>query len=241
LIDITAFFFHDGVLYMNTTKNATKISPSMMCADFLHLADDIKIIEESGFDYFHIDIMDGHYVPNLTLGPGYCEKLSLASSLPLDIHLMVEDVDCIVPMFTPFKGSNITFHPEPCRHPLRTIDVIRSSGCRPGIVVDPSQPLEILRHMLPSVDLVMLMTVNPGYSGQKLFPGAMDKIAEFAGYREKMGVDLEIEIDGNVSWENIPGMIDAGADTLVVGTSSMFGRIENRKQDVARLKEMIGR
>ena len=212
-----------------------------MCADFLHLADDIKIIEESGFDYLHIDIMDGHYVPNLTLGPGYCENLASVSSLPLDIHLMVEDVDRFIPMFTPFGGSNITFHPEGCRHPLRTIEAIRTAGCRPGIAVDPAQPLEVLRHMLPAIDFILLMTVNPGYSGGKLVPGAMEKIGEFARYRKDMIVNLEIEIDGNVSWDNIPKMIAAGADTLVVGTSSFFGRKEERRQDAARLMKLIGR
>ncbi|RKX94657.1 MAG: ribulose-phosphate 3-epimerase [Spirochaetes bacterium] len=226
---------------MSNTKRTIKISPSMMCADFLNLAEDIKIIEESGFDYLHIDIMDGHYVPNLTLGPGYCEKLKPVTNLPLDIHLMVEDVDQFIPMFSPFSGSNITFHPECCRHPLRTIEAIRSAGCRPGIAVDPAQPLEVLRHMLPAIDFILLMTVNPGYSGGKLVPGAMNKIQEFAHYRDEMGVDLEIEIDGNVSWDNIPKMINAGADTLVVGTSSLFETKENRRRDAARLLELIGR
>ncbi len=212
----------------------------MMCADFLHLADDVAIIEEFGFDYLHIDIMDGHYVPNLTLGPGFCTNISSVSKLPLDIHLMVENVDSFVPMFIPFKKSNITFHPEASRHPLRTIDAIRAAGCRPGIAVDPAQPIEALRHMLSAVDLVLLMTVNPGYSGQTLVPGAMEKITEFARYRDTNNPSMEIIIDGNVSWENIPKMIHAGAETLVVGTSSLFGKKEERRHDASRLKEMIG-
>ncbi len=226
---------------MSDTNRTIKISPSMMCADFLNLAEDIKIIEESGFDYLHIDIMDGHYVPNLTLGPSYCEKIKPVTNLPLDIHLMVEDVDHFIPMFTPFSGSTITFHPEGCRHPLRSIETIRSAGCRPGIAVDPAQPLEVLRHMLPVIDFILLMTVNPGYSGGKLVPGAIEKISEFARYRDGKGINLEIEIDGNVSWDNIPKMIDAGADTLVVGTSSLFGVKENRQQDADRLLKLIGR
>lgn len=208
-----------------------------MCADFLHLEDDLNVIEESGFDFLHIDIMDGHYVPNLTLGPGFCSVLKKATSLPLDIHLMVEDVDRFVPLFTPFTGSLITFHPEACRHPLRTIDTIRSAGCRPGIAVDPAQPIDVLRHLLNSVDLVLIMTVNPGYSGQKMVPGALEKIAEFADYRRLNNADMDIEIDGNVSWDNIPGMIAAGADILVAGTSSLFGMKEKRREDAARLKK----
>jgi ribulose-phosphate 3-epimerase len=154
---------------------------------------------------------------------------------------MIEPVDPLVSEFAGFENAVVTFHPEASRHPLRTIDAIRHAGARPGIAVDPAQPLEVLKHLLPAVDFVLLMTVNPGYSGQKLVPGALDKIAEFARYRDEKGVPLEIEVDGNVSWENIPKMIDAGADTLVAGTSSLFGKPEERRRDAGRLVRAIGR
>jgi ribulose-phosphate 3-epimerase len=224
---------------MNSKKRKIRISPSMMCADYLHLQDEIDIFEETGIDYLHMDIMDAHYVPNLTLGPGFCRALAKASSLPLDIHLMIENVDAYVPSFTGFADITLSFHPEVCYHPLRTIDLIRRHDARPGIAVDPAQPLEALRHLLPAVDFICMMTVNPGYSGQKLLPGALDKITEFVRYREEQGLDYEIEVDGNVSWEHIPAMISAGAETLVTGTSSIFDGTQSRKENILRLQKII--
>ncbi len=224
----------------SSREKKVRISPSLMCADFLHLQDEIDIFEETGIDYLHMDIMDAHYVPNLTLGPGFCRALAEASSLPLDIHLMIEDVDAYVPAFTGFGDITLSFHPEVCYHPLRTIDLIRSRGARPGIAVDPAQPLETLRHLLPAVDFICIMTVNPGYSGQKLVPGALGKITEFARYREGQDLEYEIEVDGNVSWDNIPAMISAGAETLVTGTSSIFDGKLSRRENILRLQKMIG-
>jgi ribulose-phosphate 3-epimerase len=183
--------------------------------------------------------MDGHYVPNFTLGPGFCTSLAEASSIPLDIHLMIENVDAFVPVFASFPGCVVSFHPEACYHPLRTIAFIRDHGARPGIAVDPALPLSSVKHLLPEVDFICVMAVNPGYSGQTLVPGSIEKIAEFRDHVERAGLDMEIEVDGNVSWENIPKMVRAGADTLVVGTSSVFETGKDRRENILKLKELL--
>jgi ribulose-phosphate 3-epimerase len=211
----------------------------MMCVDFLHLSDELDLIAEMGFDYLHIDIMDGHYVPNFTLGPGFCKALADYSSVPMDIHLMIENVDAYLPAFCEFPGVTVSFHPEAVYHPLRSVQAIRSYGVRAGIAFDPATPVESIRHLLPDVDLVCVMTVNPGYSGQKLVPQTLGKITELRELLEREGLEVEVEVDGNVSWENIPKMVRAGADTLVVGTSALYERNTPRREAAERLKELI--
>ncbi len=230
---------------MSPRGSGVRISPSMMCADFLHLEQDIQVLaaggpDYRGVDYLHVDIMDGSYVPNFTLGPDYCKALARASALPLDIHLMVDSPERHVASFAAFPGAIVSIHPETSRHPLRTLDLIRSHGARAGIAVDPSQPLSSVTEMLPCVSLVCVMTVNPGYAGQKLVPHTLDKVRDLARLVQERGWEIEIEVDGNVSWENIPRMVDAGARVLVAGSSSLFDGRAALAENVRRMREMLG-
>jgi ribulose-phosphate 3-epimerase len=215
-----------------------RIAPSLMCADFLSLGEELRALE--GADLLHIDVMDGSFVPNFTLGPDFCAAVARGSSLPLDIHLMVENPDAHIPRFASFAGSWISFHAETTRHPLRTVQVIRDRGARPGIAINPGVPLAAMREILRHVDFACLMTVNPGYAGQKLIPGMIDKIARLAAMIREAGLALDIEVDGNVSWENIPPMVEAGATVLVAGSSSLFDPTPGLPAKLARMRRLIG-
>ena len=220
------------------SRRPVQYSPSMMCADFLALRDELDTLKKEDVAMLHIDIMDGQYVPNFTLGVDIASAMHTYSGIPLDFHLMIEDVDRSFSLFTQHPGSFITFHPETSRHPVRTIDQIRAADCKPSIAIDPAMSLDAVRHLLPLVDMVCIMTVNPGYSGQKLIPFCVDKIAELHHLRQEAYPDLLIEVDGNVSWDNIPKMIEAGSDVLVLGTSSVFNRQQPRKEAFARLRRL---
>lgn len=234
------------------TERRVKISPSLMCADLLALGADVDELVSLGADYLHLDIMDGHYVPNFTLGPGFCKVLSEGCGIPLDVHLMIENVDKYIPVFAEailagsdthrsLKNSVIAFQIEAEYHPIRQLNLIRSLGLRAGIAIDPATPLESIRHVLPDTDLLCVMTVNPGYSGQKLIPHSLDKMREIAEFCVREGLPVEIEVDGNVSWENIPKMIEAGAEILVAGTSSLFERGKDLRGNVEKLRNIVSR
>ena len=215
------------------------LSPSMMCADFLNLKEELDALKAKKVDTLHIDVMDGNYVPNFTLGPDIAFKMHQYSGIPLDFHLMVENVDDTIPVFTKYGGSTITFHPETSRHPIRVIESIKNSHCKAGIAIDPGMSLETLKYILPSVDIVCVMTVNPGFAGQKLLVPCLGKVAELQRWRDENNWRFLIQVDGNVSWDNIPKMIGAGANILVLGTSSIFNTSSTRLKSFQRLHRLL--
>ena len=199
------------------------IAPSILSADFARLGDEVTQVLAAGADWVHFDVMDNHYVPNLTIGPLVCEALRKHGvTAPIDVHLMVKPVDRIVPDFAKAGATYITFHPEASEHVDRTIALIRESGCRPGLVFNPATPLSWLDYTLDKIDLVLLMSVNPGFGGQKFIPGTLAKLAEARRRIDASGREVRLEIDGGVKAENIGEIARAGADTFVAG-SAIFG------------------
>jgi ribulose-phosphate 3-epimerase len=225
---------------MEKTIRPIQISPSMMCADPMALQEVLEVFEAGGIEWLHIDVMDGRYVPNFTLGPDYCRNLARVTRIPLDVHLMVEEPDRHVGLFAGFPGVRISFHPETVRQPVRLVERIRELGASPGIAIDPAMPVEACRHLLPLVDQVVVMTVNPGYAGQKLLPFCLPKITACREVLDACGTGASVQVDGNVSWQNIPGMVAAGADILVAGTSSLFvdGRVAG--EAIRRMRSICG-
>ena len=215
------------------------IAPSILSADFARLGEEVDKVLAAGADWVHFDVMDNHYVPNLTIGPLVCEALRKHGvTAPIDVHLMVRPVDRIVPDFAAAGATYITFHPEASEHVDRTIQLIRDSGCRPGLVFNPATPLDWLDYTLGSIDLVLLMSVNPGFGGQKFIPSALDKLAEARRRIEASGRDVRLEIDGGVKVDNIGAIARAGADTFVAG-SAIFGS-KDYAATIAEMRRQIG-
>lgn len=222
--------------FMKTTS--IQISPSMMCADFLNLRKELDTMIAQKVAMLHIDIMDGRYVPNFTLGTDMAYAMQKYSDIPLDFHLMVDDVDSCYTLFTKHEGNTVTFHPETSKHPVRTIHAIKEHGCKAGLAIDPGMSFKGLKYLLPLADVVCVMTVNPGFSGQKVLPFCLEKTKELLEWRERNHLDFLIQVDGNVSWENIPLMIKGGADILVLGTSSVFNKNQSREDAYQKLKNI---
>src|SRR5512147_1389486 len=199
-----------------------RIAPSILSADFARLGEEVAAVEAAGADLLHFDVMDNHYVPNLTIGPLVCASLRPRTKLPIDVHLMVKPVDRIVPEFARAGANIISFHPEASDHVDRTIALIKESGCKAGLAFNPATPLSYLDHTLDKLDLVLMMSVNPGFGGQQFIASVLPKIAEVRGLIDRSGREIWLEVDGGVKADNIAGIAKAGADTFVAG-SAIFG------------------
>lgn len=204
-------------------RQADFIAPSILSADFARLGKEVVNVLTSGADIVHFDVMDNHYVPNLTIGPLVCEALRKHGvTAPIDVHLMVKPVDRIIPDFAKAGATYITFHPEASEHVDRTLQLIRSEGCKSGLVFNPATPLSVLEYVMDKVDMILLMSVNPGFGGQSFIPSALDKLRQARKMIDESGLDIRLEIDGGVKAGNIREIKEAGADTFVAG-SAIFG------------------
>ncbi|MFH1044166.1 MAG: ribulose-phosphate 3-epimerase [Pseudomonadota bacterium] len=199
-----------------------RIAPSLLSADFARLGEEVARVIAAGADWIHFDVMDNHYVPNLTIGPLVCEAIRPLTKAPIDVHLMVKPVDGIVPDFARAGANIISFHPEASEHIDRTIGLIHEHGCKAGLAFNPGTPLDYLDHVLHRLDLVLIMSVNPGFSGQKFIPQAFAKLAEVRRRIDRSGREIMLEVDGGVNADNIAEIARAGADTFVAG-SAIFG------------------
>jgi ribulose-phosphate 3-epimerase len=213
---------------MSSSVQSTVIAPSILSANFARLGEEVDNVLAAGADWVHFDVMDNHYVPNLTIGPLVCEALRKHGvAAPIDVHLMVEPVDRIVPDFAKAGASLISFHPEASRHVHRTVQLIKASGCQAGLVLNPATPVEVLDYVLEELDLVLLMSVNPGFGGQSFIPSALDKLRvvrqRIDAVTARTGKTIRLEIDGGVKVDNIAEIAKAGADTFVAG-SAIFGQ-----------------
>ena len=203
-------------------KKKILVGASLMCADYLNLKRDIRLLEQSGIDYIHYDVMDSHFVPNFGLNLGLMKKVREITKLPINVHLMIDNAADYINDFMDAGCNAISFHQESTYHVQRLLQKIKDHGIQAGIALNPATPLNTLDYILPDLDFILIMTVNPGFAGQALIPTTLGKIADLRQMLDEKGLDISIEVDGNVSFENIPKMVKAGATMLVGGTSSIF-------------------
>ncbi|MEM5015327.1 ribulose-phosphate 3-epimerase [Metabacillus indicus] len=211
-----------------------KIAPSILSADFSKLGAEIEDVERGGADYIHVDVMDGHFVPNITIGPLIVDAIRPVTKLPLDVHLMIENPDAYIPAFAKAGADIISVHAEACPHLHRTIQLIKSEGVKAGVVLNPHTPADIIRHVIDEVDLVLLMTVNPGFGGQSFIHAVLPKIKEVADMVKERGLQTEIEVDGGVNAETARLCMEAGANVLVAG-SAVYNK-SDRKQAIDQIR-----
>ncbi len=209
-----------------------RIAPSILSADFARLGEEITHVIEAGADWIHFDVMDNHYVPNLTIGPMVCSAVKPYASVPIDVHLMVEPVDDLIQSFAKAGAGIISFHPEASRHVDRSLALIRDAGCQAGLALNPATPIQCLEHVLDRLDMVLLMSVNPGFGGQSFIPHTLEKLKQtralLDAYQQKSGRRIALEVDGGIKVENIAAVAAAGADTFVAG-SAIFGQTDYRQ------------
>ena len=200
-------------------ESRVKISPSILAADFACLGEEVTAICEAGCDYVHVDVMDGHFVPNLTIGPDVVKAIKPHANKPLDVHLMISPVDAFIDLFAEAGADIITFHPEAGPHPHRTVQAIKAAGCRAGISLNPATPIAALKELIEDIDLILVMSVNPGFGGQKFIKTQLEKIRRIRDLITDAGREIELEVDGGVNSKNAEEIIAAGADVLVAGTA----------------------
>ena len=213
-----------------------ELAPSILSADFAHLADDVQSVADGGATVLHVDVMDGHFVPNITIGPPVVACLRKVTKLPLDVHLMIENPDLFIPAFVDAGADWISVHQEACIHLHRTLELIRSHGMNVGVVINPATPVEMLAEVLDMVDHVLVMSVNPGFGGQSFIPFTLDKVRKLAAMRAATNADFRIEIDGGISTDTITGAVRAGVEILVAG-NAVFGH-GNPRENTQRLLKL---
>ena len=212
------------------------IAPSILAADFGHLADEVAAVEQAGADWIHVDVMDGHFVPNLTIGPPIVKAVKRSTSLPLDVHLMIEEPERYIKDYIDAGANTVGVHVETCPHLHSTVAEIRKHGARACVVLNPSTPAEAIEYVLDGVDQVLVMSVNPGFGGQSFIPGALHKIAALREMIDASGREIDLEVDGGINFETAPQAVAAGADLLVAGTATFKGGTGHYAANIARLR-----
>ncbi|XQY93466.1 ribulose-phosphate 3-epimerase [Metabacillus sp. HB246100] len=214
-----------------------KIAPSILSANFAKLGEEITEVEKAGADYIHVDVMDGHFVPNITIGPLIVEAIRPMTKLPLDVHLMIEQPDLYIPQFVKAGADIITVHVEACKHLHRTIQLIKSHGIKAGVVLNPHTPVDAVQHVLEDIDMVLLMTVNPGFGGQSFIPSVLPKMRDLSTNKKEKNLHFEIEVDGGINEQTAKLCVEAGASVLVAG-SAIYGK-EDRTAAITSLKAAL--